>query len=1384
MTTQSSVPPQGARDNFDAGSLSWVMGEIREALGRSRAAVFEAVAQDADARSTTLRQAKSFLHQAHGALQIVDIDGVAIITETTEDLLDRLESGQIELGDKVAQVIENAYQALTEYLEELLAGASHQPVRLFPYYKSLLEARGAERVHPADLFFPNLAIRPQLPPINDAAFSESIDYAGLRQRFEKALLPFLRKNDAASEATNARAMLDIVVQVERAQSNQQSRVFWWVMHALAEAVAAGQIPKEIYVKQLFARINLQIRRLSEGSASIAERLLRDALFFIARIEQPSPRAAQVRSAYQLDGLVPTDYDRKRYGQIDSDALAQAKTRLNQAKNLWNRIVAGDAAAADAFGAEMKGLTEAVSKLGSPQLLKLLRELNGIARHAAATSHSGGMLGLEMATSLLFVENALGNINRLAEDFGARADAMTARLLSIVAGEMPTESAQWLDEMSREAQQRQTMAALGGEMQNSLRQVEKLLDDYFRETGERAALAQIEPILHQISGALAILDQDDALRAIEHTQEAVRRFAESPEDARPDPAEFQHVAQNVGALSFFIETLQLRPDSAKQQFAFDERKGMFRARMLEREDAPGDGEQIVVVPALEEPDAVPAVRQNTDEAVLPTIEQELELHQKQSAELARCLSAEPTDPRLQEQLKESLEQVQFAAALVDNPEAGERARVAIDMLENAPGDESLAKLMTAAAEPAVEPAPAAAPAAPMAQASDEEVDAELLEIFLFEAEEVLGCINETIPLSRHEPKNQEHLTTLRRSFHTLKGSGRMVGLSAFGEGAWSVEQVMNLKLAESHGGDADLYALLEKASELLSAWVLDLQTQGRSARRPDALIAAADRVRNGEPFRYEEVAAEDAVAEEVADAAAGEDIQALIAPLDGSVEDAAETIEAVDVIEAAPAQDEQEWQALDELAAPAADLGLALAAEPESVVEASAPEAAPVIEELAAVEEFAIPQPVPVAEIIEFPSMQTPMAARDDGVKYIGDLEISVPLHNIYLAETDELVRMLANDIAEWRHEPEREVNILAVHAAHSLAGSSATVGFQSLQEIAHGLEMALQCFSRKPVRLSDSEFAVLGESVERLKSMLQMFALGEMPAHEPEMVQALVDLRQVVEARAETLPLEPVADNALSGAAEPTLAELEALEVQEALAARDSAPPVVETEVPVAVVPPELPEVRQPEEAPLVADVAIQSAENDTATTAIVIKDELDADLLPVFLEEGRDMLPEVGEKLRAWQQNLADPGLPQALLRLLHTVKGSARMAGAMELGQHMHEMETRIEAIMHAGLPSALSLDDLLSRYDYGLQLFEVLQNPNAARPAPVIDAAAGENDAPAANASSLVELNSIMPARPAGFAATPAPAAQKAVAAQRTGAAGARARGYPRPPGQPGW
>src|SRR5689334_18197561 len=120
-----------ALPQYDTGPLSWVMGEIREALARSRTALFEAGGRDAEDQTTALMHAKSHLHQAHGALQMVDVDGVALLTQLAEVVLDRMRDGTLKCTSDHAQLLANMYQALVEFLEELLSGAPFQPVRLF-----------------------------------------------------------------------------------------------------------------------------------------------------------------------------------------------------------------------------------------------------------------------------------------------------------------------------------------------------------------------------------------------------------------------------------------------------------------------------------------------------------------------------------------------------------------------------------------------------------------------------------------------------------------------------------------------------------------------------------------------------------------------------------------------------------------------------------------------------------------------------------------------------------------------------------------------------------------------------------------------------------------------------------------------------------------------------------------------------------------------------------------------------------------------------------------------------------------------------------------------------------------------------------------------------
>jgi chemosensory pili system protein ChpA (sensor histidine kinase/response regulator) len=1200
--TENAHAPQ-----FDTGPLSWVMGEIRDALGRSRLALAEAAGRQGDAQATSLQHAKSHLHQAHGALQLVDVDGVALMTAAAEETIDRIKSGQLACTDDTVKVVADAYQAVTEYLEELLGGAQPQPPRLFPYYRALQQQLGAERIHPADLLFADLSHPSALPPHKA---SEAPDYAAFRSQFEKALLPFLKGADAQAQQAAAGPLRDAIARIADAQSQPQSRIFWYVMQTFAALVANGSLVADVYAKQLFGQVNLQIRRLSQNQEPAAGTMLRDALFLIASAKHDDV-AQDVRRAFRLDGLVPADYTERRYGKVDAVALKSAKDALSEAKNAWDRLAEErDDNVEMRFDASLETFMRSSERLGVPALTQLLRELGRVARDSIKTGRNQ-QFGMEMATAMLFLEHALDQIRQLPDDFNAHAETVGARLLALAAGETPPDAPAWQGELSRQIEQGQTVHVLAAEMQTGLRTVEKVLDDYYADAGKRPTLASIDGALHQLQGALSILDQDDAANAARHVRQAVAELTRAEGDPALEARSLENIAQNIGALGFFIDTLQHSPETARERFEFDPAEMMFRS--------------------------IPFGRNKGGEESLDTIE------------------PAPAEP------------------------------------------------VTEAPTEAPTPAPTVAMVAAPVVVDADSVEAELLEIFIMEAQEVLETVQATMPDAHAEPSNQETLTKLRRSFHTLKGSGRMVGLNNFADGAHAVEKVMNLWLSEQRAASADLLAMLDRAAADMASWVEELvATGGKSARSSAALVAAAAVVQEGGPFSMAEQ---------------------------------------------------------EETAVPTAEvIELPVASEPLPELE---------VVELAA---------APADNVIEFPTMQPQVAVADadDNFKRFGGLEIPLPLYNIYLAETDELMRTLSRDFGEWRHEPSRGVTPEAMKAAHTLAGTSATVGFSALREIAHALELVLMALVPPAPQLEQAQRELLDATLDAARDMLARFAVSDLAPEQPELVAQLLAVRDDLDAKEAKAAFDNI-DPELAGRLDALFgATMEALlEAPPEIPAPDLRPvvpkvpdaavedidrlfeeefdepqptqaapePVIELaaepEPEPALQPEPEPEPEpalEPEPEPVAAELAPQPEVIDFPVEAPALDlhdepvltevaapsllagslvDELDPDLLPVFLEEGADLMPKLGESLRAWQQNPADTSHANSLLRSLHTVKGSARMAGAMRLGQHTHDIETQIENMVHAGTTTPAAFDELLANYDHALLLFEQLQAGPAAAP-----------------------------------------------------------------------
>jgi chemosensory pili system protein ChpA (sensor histidine kinase/response regulator) len=98
----------------------------------------------------------------------------------------------------------------------------------------------------------------------------------------------------------------------------------------------------------------------------------------------------------------------------------------------------------------------------------------------------------------------------------------------------------------------------------------------------------------------------------------------------------------------------------------------------------------------------------------------------------------------------------------------------------------------------------------------EIDAEMLEIFREEAEDLLRNINSQLEVLKSAPNNRESLLEIRRSAHTLKGSAGIVGLKPLSHLAHRVEDLLDCLSEKEIEGNRRIFELLATSTDCLSA----------------------------------------------------------------------------------------------------------------------------------------------------------------------------------------------------------------------------------------------------------------------------------------------------------------------------------------------------------------------------------------------------------------------------------------------------------------------------------------------------------------------------------------------------------------------------------------
>ncbi|MFN9479597.1 MAG: Hpt domain-containing protein [Betaproteobacteria bacterium] len=1242
-----------------AGALAWVADEIRAALEGALASARGWAADPAD--SAQLRTAERQLHAAAGALHLLDLRGAALTAEAGESLLRQWVAAAPQQPAAALDTVQAAVGALLLYLDRLLAGRDESPLRLFPYYRDLLRQTGASRIHPADLLPADLSVAtPPWPTATDDSLATETPRRR-RAAYERALLGFLRNaEDAAARHELHRAIAGIDAVASRARV----RAFWWAAAGLTEALAAGSLPVDDDLRRLLARLNLQLARLAEGGASVAEQLFAETLFCLARASAAEGQAAAVRRFYRLAERIPPDYDVPQLAAVDAALAHDLTEALAAAKAEWPLVAAGQRDTA-AFAQAVQRAQALARQPAAGRLLPVFDALAQLAdRYARLPAAARPVVAVEVASALLFAELGATSLTEIDAEFSERTRVLLARLHAAAEQAPMPPSGAWLLDLTHHAADRLALGGVVGEMRGTLREVEQRLDRVFRNTAEPDDLPACLPLLDQVRGALAVLGHDEAAAALASARRALASAA-----GAPAPADAARIADNLGAVGFFVDSLLPEGTRAPGMFRYDPATDSFTADLTVRPQPAAAAE------------VAPAAPRRADRSA----EEAAEAWLRQSLAAARRLAEAPDDAAALDDLTAALARLTLEVELIDDSALRELATQASALCAQFERDgeaataQALVQVLTARTAPAAPP-----PSAPL-PSSQAALDRELLGTFLGEAGELVDGIDAQLPLLRADPGDRATLVAVRRSFHTLKGSSRMVGLTQFGEAAWAVEQTFNLWLAQERAANDDLLALASGASALLRRWLTEIGADPAAEVNIAALAAAAQQVRDGGPCP----------------------------PLAG------------------PA------------AANPPDAPRPSAAPPPATLE---PAAAPV--------------------------------TASGELRRIGPIELSHALYTAFVNEADEHVRQLAQEVGEWRYEASRPPSPAALRAAHSLTGIAATVGVAPVTALAEPIESLLRMLAPSSewevelvpksalVALQSPEFDALERAVERLRGMLHQFAAGVYPDEALLEVAAVQDLLAVTRLRGqlqreqavpslpeeqELLPPPESLEEARRDHAEPApiAADVHAVHAAEAVSRPETAPPAepmatpdapdgsAAQAAPTAVVAAP-PAAAAAEIAPLAPATPPRASDSAVAITPppaprsehtaeipaearlslpIELADDLDAELLAAFKLEAQDLLPAIGEQLRALVADPAQPASARELMRHLHTLKGAARMAGAMRLGEVAHAMEEQIEAGQAQGAPARETLDAVLNQFDRVQALFDALERP-AATPAAVAE------------------------------------------------------------------
>jgi chemosensory pili system protein ChpA (sensor histidine kinase/response regulator) len=559
------------------------------------------------------------------------------------------------------------------------------------------------------------------------------------------------------------------------------------------------------------------------------------------------------------------------------------------------------------------------------------------------------------------------------------------------------------------------------------------------------------------------------------------------------------------------------------------------------------------------------------------------------------------------------------------------------------------------------------------ADEEPVDDELREVFLEETDEVLEVLHEYLPRWSANPQDRDALTELRRAFHTLKGSGRMVRALILGELAWSVENLLNRVLEQSVEPGSVVQQVLTDTVLLLPELINEFATNNQRQRGDvDQLAARAHALAKGdEPLAAEDVddvAALDPLLLEIF----RKEAETHLASLNRFLDQAAEHV---------PLQASDELQrALHTLKGSASMAGVLPIAELAAPLDQLAREfkAHQLPLDLDEVELLLEAEGLfrvglrqlkhdPLAPIVGAQSLikrsETLLAERLESILDAPHTGLRIKrdpqLINNFLAQGMDILLDAENLLQRWQQHPGERQELSALLDELTTLGEGAHMAdLLPVDVLCEALLDLYGAVEESSLAVSERFFQEAQNAHEALINMLDELAAGQEVTPQPARIRALHDLLDE--------SLDPSSMGLIRSDGSRTLS---------------------------------------------IRELGSATAELQQKATAL----EPDDEIVEIFLEEAVDILDSSGQALQRWLSDTDNVAPLSSLQRDLHTLKGGARMAEVEAIGDLAQELESLYEGLVDRRYHYSESLGRLLLKsHDRLALMLDQLQSHQPLTPA----------------------------------------------------------------------